>query len=120
MLVNLVDKQQSTLYIDQTGAGKSATYFIATKIFRLRDKACGPTLVVSPLVSLMRDQVRITSERNHKYSHEQVEAALRFGLNAATINSDTLEHERTKIFRDIKLNRLDIFFITPEMLQRKN
>ena len=51
-------KGQNVLYIDRTGAGKSASYFVSTKILR-QDPKNGPTIVVCPLISLMNDQVRI-------------------------------------------------------------
>src|SRR3977135_2275195 len=48
-------RRRRTLVVQRTGFGKSAIYFIATRL--LRDAGAGPTLVVSPLLALMRDQV---------------------------------------------------------------
>src|ERR1700759_5552713 len=62
------------LVVQRTGVGKSAIYFIATKL--LRDGGAGPTLVVSPLLALMRDQVA---------------AAERMGVRSATINSTNID-----------------------------
>jgi hypothetical protein len=58
------------LVVQRTGWGKSIVYFIATRL--LRDRGAGPTLIVSPLLSLMRNQLA---------------AAARIGLRSATINS---------------------------------
>ncbi|HEV7720600.1 MAG TPA: DEAD/DEAH box helicase, partial [Iamia sp.] len=62
------------LVVQRTGFGKSAIYFIATRL--RRDAGAGPTLVVSPLLALMRDQVA---------------AATRLGVRSATINSTNLD-----------------------------
>ena len=69
----LVDARR-TLLVARTGFGKSAVYFSATRI--LRDRGWGPTVVVSPLLALMRDQVA---------------SAEKLGLNAVSINSANLE-----------------------------
>ena len=58
------------LLVERTGWGKSAVYWIATRCWR--DQGHGPTLIISPLLSLMRDQLR---------------AATRLGLRAVTVNS---------------------------------
>ena len=57
VIMQLVEGK-STLYIDRTGAGKSAAYFLAIRIRRQRNEKLGPAIVVSPLISLMNDQVR--------------------------------------------------------------
>ena len=62
------------LLVQRTGWGKSAVYFIATRL--LRDRGAGPTLLVSPLLALMRNQM---------------EMAARVGVRAATINSTNPE-----------------------------
>ena len=66
----LVNRQERLLVVQRTGWGKSSVYFIATRI--LRDRGRGPTLIVSPLLALMRNQI---------------EAAERLGIRALTINS---------------------------------
>src|SRR5688500_9731061 len=58
------------LVVQRTGWGKSMVYFLATKL--LRDGGAGPTVIVSPLLALMRNQI---------------EAAERIGVRAATVNS---------------------------------
>jgi ATP-dependent DNA helicase RecQ len=50
---------KNTIFVDQTGAGKSATYFISTLLLR-KNKENGPTIVICPLLALMNDQVSIT------------------------------------------------------------
>jgi ATP-dependent DNA helicase RecQ len=66
----VVAERRRVLVVQRTGFGKSAIYFIATRM--LRDAGAGPTLVVSPLLALMRDQVA---------------AAERMGVRSVTINS---------------------------------
>ena len=69
-VVELVEHRRRVLVVQATGWGKSAVYWAATAA--LRQQGAGPTLVVSPLLALMRDQIA---------------AAARAGLRAATINS---------------------------------
>src|SRR5215210_8737209 len=66
----LVDDRRRALVVERTGWGKSVVYFLATRL--LRDGGAGPTLLISPLLSLMRDQMRM---------------AARLGVTAGTINS---------------------------------
>jgi ATP-dependent DNA helicase RecQ len=87
------------LVVQHTGWGKSMVYFIATKILRIK-KQLGPTLLISPLLSLMRNQI---------------EAAKKFGLNAVSIDSYN-EAEWDSIENDAKANLLDILLISPERL----
>ena len=68
---SLVRKRKRLLVVQRTGWGKSIVYFLSTRL--LRDAGEGPTVVISPLLALIRNQV---------------EAAERLGLNATTINSD--------------------------------
>src|SRR4051812_26773349 len=70
----LVSHGRRTLVVQRTGWGKSAVYFVATGLLRAR--GAGPTLIVSPLLALMRNQV---------------EAAARAGIVAHTINSANTE-----------------------------
>ncbi|SVD96259.1 uncharacterized protein METZ01_LOCUS449113, partial [marine metagenome] len=67
----LVEERQRVLLVERTGWGKSAGYFIATRM--LRDRGAGPTLLISPLLALMRNQI---------------EAAVPMGVRAVTINSE--------------------------------
>ena len=70
----LCDAGARVLVVQATGWGKSAVYWAATAVRRA--EGAGPTLVISPLLSLMRDQVA---------------AAERAGLRAATLNSSNVD-----------------------------
>src|ERR1700709_2536783 len=67
---DLVDDRARVLCVQRTGWGKSAVYFIATAL--LRERGAGPTLIVSPLLALMRNQIA---------------AARKLGIRAHTVNS---------------------------------
>ncbi|WP_179480811.1 DEAD/DEAH box helicase [Allobranchiibius huperziae] len=86
------------LVVQATGWGKSAVYWIATAWSRQAGR--GPTLVVSPLLSLMRDQVA---------------AAGRAGLRAATINSSNID-SWSAIEADLASGDLDVILVSPERL----
>jgi len=86
------------LVVQRTGWGKSAVYFIATKT--LREAGAGPTVIVSPLLALMRNQV---------------EAADRLGLTALTVNS-TNRDVWVDVFAAIERNEVDLLLISPERL----
>jgi ATP-dependent DNA helicase RecQ len=94
----LVEHQARVLVVQATGWGKSAVYWAATSALRAAGK--GPTLVVSPLLALMRDQVG---------------AAALAGLRAATVNSTNLE-DWDAVFEDIAGDRLDVLLVSPERL----
>src|ERR1700753_1088792 len=69
-ILALVEERRRVLVVERTGWGKSVVYFIATKL--LREAGGGPTILISPLLALMRDQVRM---------------AQRLGVRAASIDS---------------------------------
>ncbi len=94
----LVEQRARVLVVQATGWGKSAVYWAATSALRATGK--GPTLIVSPLLALMRDQV---------------DAAARAGLRAATINSTNLG-DWDSVFDDIGADRLDVLLVSPERL----
>ncbi len=94
----IVDHRQRALVVQRTGFGKSAIYFIATRL--LRDAGAGPTLVVSPLLALMRDQVA---------------AAERMGVRSATINSTNLD-DWSEIEAAMNAGEIDLLCISPERL----
>jgi ATP-dependent DNA helicase RecQ len=89
---------QRSLIVQRTGFGKSAIYFIATKL--RREAGCGPTLVVSPLLALMRDQVA---------------AAERMGIRSANINSTNID-DWHDIEARLAAGELDLLAISPERL----
>ena len=95
---SLVNRRARLLVIERTGWGKSSVYFIATRI--LRNRGRGPTLIVSPLLALMRNQI---------------DAARRLGIRALTINSANRE-EWPDIRRSVRENEADALLISPERL----
>jgi len=86
------------LVVQRTGWGKSAVYFIATKM--LRSQGTGPTVIVSPLLVLMRNQM---------------EMADRLGIRAETVNS-TNQEDWAEIFARIGTGTVDLLLISPERL----
>ena len=94
----IVEGRGRLLVVQKTGWGKSFVYFIATKL--LREKGMGLTLLISPLLALMRNQIA---------------AAERMRVRAATINSDN-QDEWTEIETRIGRNEFDILLISPERL----
>ncbi len=94
----LVQQRGRVLVVQRTGWGKSAVYFIATRL--LRDGGAGPTVLVSPLLALMRNQIQM---------------AERAGVRAATINSANRE-EWDEIERRVRTGDVDILLISPERL----
>lgn len=94
----LVADRSRALVVQRTGWGKSAVYFIATAL--LRAQGAGPTLIISPLLALMRDQV---------------EAATRAGLHAITLNSaNTTQWE--ELHERIARGEADLVLCSPERL----
>jgi len=98
---SLLDRQRM-LVVQRTGWGKSMVYFLATKL--LREQNMGPTLLISPLLSLMRNQL---------------EAAGRIGIRAQTINSSNTD-EWQSIEQDLRDDTIDILLISPERLANEN
>jgi len=94
----LVERGRRVLVVQRTGWGKSAVYFVATRL--LRDRGAGPTLLVSPLLALMRNQIQM---------------AERTGVHAATINSGNRD-EWDAIEQQVRLGEVDILLISPERL----
>ncbi len=86
------------LVVQRTSWGKSMVYFLATKL--LRGQGAGPTLLISPLLSLMRNQL---------------EAAGRIGITSRTINS-TNNEEWEQIQSELASNKVDVLLISPERL----
>jgi ATP-dependent DNA helicase RecQ len=95
---HVVEGRGRLLVVQKTGWGKSFVYFIATKL--LRGAGTGPALLVSPLLALMRNQI---------------EAAERMGVRAATIHSDNRD-EWEEIEERVQNNEVDILLISPERL----
>lgn len=95
---HIVEGQGRLLVVQRTGWGKSFVYFIATKL--LREAGSGPALLISPLLSLMRNQLA---------------AAHRMGLQALTIHSEN-EDDWDSIEAAVRENKADILIISPERL----
>ncbi|WP_062465507.1 RecQ family ATP-dependent DNA helicase [Demequina maris] len=94
----LVSRQERALVVQRTGWGKSAVYFVATRL--LRDRGAGPTVIVSPLLALMRDQIA---------------AAARAGIRAATVNSANVT-EWEDVHAAIARGEIDVLLCSPERL----
>src|SRR5690606_35070445 len=94
----LVRDRQRVLVVQRTGFGKSAIYFLATRL--LRDAGAGPTLLVSPLLALMRDQIA---------------AAARAGVTAATINSSNRD-DWDGVAARLRDDSVDLLLVSPERL----
>jgi ATP-dependent DNA helicase RecQ len=95
---DLVEDRARVLCVQRTGWGKSAVYFVATAL--LREAGAGPTLIVSPLLALMRNQV---------------EAAERLGLRAHTVNS-TNRDAWDEVSALLRADAVDLLLISPERL----
>ena len=94
----LVNRRERLLVVQRTGWGKSAVYFVATRM--LRDSGLGATLIVSPLLALMRNQI---------------EACERMGIRALTINS-TNESDWPVLQSKMLNDEADLLLISPERL----
>lgn len=94
----LVDRSERALVVQRTGWGKSAVYFVSTLL--LRRVGAGPTILVSPLLALMRDQIA---------------AASRAGVRAVAINS-TNAHEWNDVREQLARDEIDVLLVSPERL----
>jgi len=94
----LVNHRKKMLVVERTGWGKSSVYFIATRA--LRDKGFGVTIIISPLLALMRNQI-VSAER--------------LGIKAVTINSSNTQDWQS-ISQRILNNEIDVLLISPERL----
>ncbi|RMX01045.1 RecQ family ATP-dependent DNA helicase [Allofranklinella schreckenbergeri] len=95
---HMVEGKGRLLVVQKTGWGKSFVYFIATKL--LREAGAGPALLISPLLALMRNQIA---------------AAERMGVRAATINSDNKD-DWAAVEDKLSKGEIDILLISPERL----
>lgn len=98
----LVAQHRRVLVVERTGWGKSAVYFVATALLRsgASGHRAGPTVIVSPLLALMRDQIA---------------AASRAGIRAVTINSANVT-EWDAVHADIAAGEVDVLLCSPERL----
>ena len=98
---DLVQAKTRVLVVQRTGWGKSAVYFVATRM--LRASGTGPSLIISPLLALMRDQIA---------------AAERAGVRAASLNSSNVT-EWDSVLEDLKAGNLDVLLVSPERLNNQ-
>jgi len=94
----LVESRRRALVVQRTGWGKSAVYFVATAL--LRGRGAGPTVIVSPLLALMRNQVA---------------AAERAGIAAVTVNSSNVQ-EWQEVYAGVQGGEVDVLLVSPERL----
>jgi ATP-dependent DNA helicase RecQ len=94
----LVAEGRRALVVQRTGWGKSAVYFVATALLRAAGK--GPTVIVSPLLALMRNQI---------------DAAARAGIHAVTVNSANTDDWRD-VYAEVQAGAVDVLLVSPERL----
>jgi ATP-dependent DNA helicase RecQ len=94
----LVSERRRALVVQRTGWGKSAVYFTATALLRAR--GAGPSVIVSPLIALMRNQI---------------EAADRAGIRARTVNSANTG-EWDEVYAEVAAGAVDVLLVSPERL----
>ncbi len=94
----LVSQRRRALVVQRTGWGKSAVYFTATALLRARGS--GPSVIVSPLLALMRNQI---------------DAADRAGIHARTVNSSNAG-EWDQVYAEIAAGQVDVLLVSPERL----
>ena len=94
----LVEEHRRALVVQRTGWGKSAVYFTATALLRAR--GAGPSVIVSPLLALMRNQI---------------EAAERAGIRARTVNSANTE-QWEEVYAEVAAGEVDVLLVSPERL----
>jgi ATP-dependent DNA helicase RecQ len=94
----LAVERRRALVVQRTGWGKSAVYFVATAL--LRAAGAGPTVIVSPLLALMRNQIA---------------AAGRAGIRARTVNSANVE-EWGEVYAEVRAGAVDVLLVSPERL----
>ncbi|OZM74253.1 recombinase RecQ [Amycolatopsis antarctica] len=94
----LVAHQRRALVVQRTGWGKSAVYFLATAL--LREQGAGPTVIISPLLALMRNQIS---------------AAARAGIHAATMNSANAQNW-DEVQAAVTAGEVDVLLVSPERL----
>ncbi len=94
----LVEDRRRALVVQRTGWGKSAVYFTATALLRAR--GCGPSVIVSPLLALMRNQI---------------DAAGRAAIRARTVNSANTD-EWDQVYAEVAAGQVDVLLVSPERL----
>lgn len=95
---HIVNQHGKVLCVQRTGWGKSMVYFVSAKL--MRAQGSGVTLIISPLLALMRNQI---------------ESAQRLGLRALTVNS-TNQEDWVRIRDELLADQVDLLLISPERL----
>jgi ATP-dependent DNA helicase RecQ len=95
----LVNQRSRLLVVQKTGWGKSSVYFIATHL--LRDQGYGPSIIISPLLALMRNQI---------------DSAAKYGVRLGSINSANSREDNKETERALLADELDAIIISPEKL----
>jgi ATP-dependent DNA helicase RecQ len=95
----LVNHRKRLICVQRTGWGKSSVYFIATKL--MREQGYGPTIIISPLLALMRNQI---------------ESAAKYGVTLGTVNSSQSHEQNTLNKQQFLSGHLDALIIAPEQL----
>lgn len=88
---------ESALVLMPTGSGKSLCYQLPSVVFK------GLTLVVSPLIALMKDQV---------------DQARRVGLKAAFINSSQSRESKQQVLKQVAAGQITLLYLTPERFRK--
>jgi ATP-dependent DNA helicase RecQ len=101
-ILALVDDGARVLVVQRTGWGKSVVYFLATAL--LRERGRGPTILISPLLALMRDQIRMAN---------------RLGVRAETMNSQN-EAQWLQIEGALEADKIDVLLVSPERLANEH
>lgn len=95
----IVNQRCRLICVQRTGWGKSSVYFIATKL--MREQGYGPTIIISPLLALMRNQI---------------ESAAQYGVHLGTVNSSQSNEKNTSSKQQLLSGHLDALIIAPEQL----
>ncbi|WP_065204364.1 RecQ family ATP-dependent DNA helicase [Shewanella woodyi] len=95
----IVNKRCRLICVQRTGWGKSSVYFISTKI--MREQGHGPTIIISPLLALMRNQI---------------ESAAKYGIVLGTVNSSQTREQNELNKAQLLADNLDALIIAPEQL----
>ncbi len=95
----LVNHRKRLICVQRTGWGKSSVYFISTKM--MREQGHGPTIIISPLLALMRNQI---------------ESAAKYGVALGTVNSSQTRAQNDVNKAQLLAGNLDALIIAPEQL----
>lgn len=95
----IVNRRSRLICVQRTGWGKSSVYFISTKL--MREQGHGPTIIISPLLALMRNQII---------------SAAKYGVNLGTVNSSQSQEQNSLSKQKLLSGELDALIIAPEQL----